>query len=362
MLNNEDVENGYEQILFDWILVTMTVCNILFGLTGLILTLPFFREKVINLLSNKENTRLIMKQWIEKQYTLTKWLSETEVEKALQLAENSLEESAKVAIKKHRGKKELAKVYPSLTKRLNLASISNTKRYWKQHRQKFIKKKKLQLLPIVLTSSKLSDEDDSSNLTKKGQTMFSIGSFKHVRRMKTIAGNHAEVGRIKRNRKNSSIHLKRKKQEVEEETLRKRKELQDRIERRKSKKKIKIKIKKKGGNVNNNKKGAVQQQQQQQTMSNKKTKRKKIKIKKKGGNGNNTKVTVQQKQVINKKETEEEVRESLKQFKHYRANAIYAKKTGDMVTAMSILKKCKHIKNTIKQKMKDIESSENSTS
>ena len=155
--------------------------------------------------------------------------------------------------------------------------------------------------------------------------MMSAGGLKHLKKMKTIAGNHAEVGRIKRNREESTMHLKRKQEEVENEKLKKRKQLEARIQRRKSKRSISAKNKGK-----------------------------------KGDKVGKTKVAVNPEQITKKKETEDEVRESMKQFKHYRAKAIYAKKTGDMASAMSILKTCHSLKVSIKQKMKEIESSENS--
>lgn len=70
-------------------------------------------------------------------------------------------------------------------------------------------------------------------ITKK--MMISGGSLKHLKKMKNIAGNHAEVGRIKRNREESHIHLKRKKEEVEMQKQQKKKALERRIQRRKSK-------------------------------------------------------------------------------------------------------------------------------
>ena len=56
-----------------------------------------------------------------------------------------------------------------------------------------------------------------------------------------------------------------------------------------------------------------------------------------------------------KKEKVAEVRESLKEFKHCRAQAIRAKKVGDMVLAMTLLKKCKDIKTIIIKKNDEAE-------
>ena len=54
-------------------------------------------DTTFNLLrfSKKENTRLIMQQWTQNQYILTKWLTEEDVQGALQAAEEILEEKAK---------------------------------------------------------------------------------------------------------------------------------------------------------------------------------------------------------------------------------------------------------------------------
>ena len=125
LLNDE--ENGYEQVLFDWLLIIMTCGCLVSGVTGLILTLPFCRSMLVKYLSKKENTRLIMQQWTQNQYILTKWLTEEDVQGVLQAAEDMLEEKAKVVIEKHREKKHKVKVYPLLAKRLNLVSLTHAK-------------------------------------------------------------------------------------------------------------------------------------------------------------------------------------------------------------------------------------------
>ena len=125
LLNDE--ENGYEQVLFDWLLIIMTCGCLVSGVTGLILTLPFCRSMLVKYLSKKENTRLIMQQWTQNQYILTKWLTEEDVQGVLQAAEDMLEEKAKVVIEKHREKKHKVKVYPLLAKRLNIVSLTHAK-------------------------------------------------------------------------------------------------------------------------------------------------------------------------------------------------------------------------------------------
>ena len=55
-----------------------------------------------------------MQQWAENQYILTKWLTEDDVQGALQAAEEILEEKAKVVIDKQQEEKHKVKVYPLL--------------------------------------------------------------------------------------------------------------------------------------------------------------------------------------------------------------------------------------------------------
>ena len=67
LLNDE--ENGYEQVLFDWLLIIMTCGCLVLGVTGLILTLPCCRGMLTRCPTKKENTRLIM--LMGNQYILT---------------------------------------------------------------------------------------------------------------------------------------------------------------------------------------------------------------------------------------------------------------------------------------------------
>ena len=112
LLNDE--ENGYEQVLFDWLLIIMTCGCLILGVTGLVLTLPCCRGMLVKCPSKNENTRLIIQQWAENQYILTKWLTEDDVQGALQAAEEILEEKAKVVIDKQQEEKHKVKVYPLL--------------------------------------------------------------------------------------------------------------------------------------------------------------------------------------------------------------------------------------------------------
>eukprot|EP00942_MAST-04A_sp_MAST-4A-sp1_P012240 g12240.t1 len=197
---NESIDGTrYEDVIFDWILTSMSVVCVFLGIIACVLTVPVFQNYLGKYLLKENNNLTEMKQWMEKQKVLVKWLHIDDLKTALKVTTATLEKKAEISRKQH--VKNITKV----RQRNSRSAINN-----------------VSILPIVDTNS------DSGN------RILSSGSLIHVKKMKTIASHHAEVGNIKRKREEGTQHLRRKHEEVRQRSEAQRKNLERRLQQRKS--------------------------------------------------------------------------------------------------------------------------------
>ena len=145
-----ETDDTYEQILFDWMLVLMTVLCMLLGVFALIITIPCLRNRITNCKNRrkkKENPKKIIMEWTEKQKTLVKWLSSKQLKELLQEVETKMEKKVAEVLSPE-------KVYPgSILERMkkiniNFANIARIKMLAQSKRKRRFKMKR-KLLPMA---------------------------------------------------------------------------------------------------------------------------------------------------------------------------------------------------------------------
>ena len=132
--------SGYEQAIFDILLVLMIVGCICAGVFAIVITLPLCHTRLVALLSKckKKNARDVLDQWTVQRHSTMKWLSTTDAQEVLDAARTSLESRANANFQASLKKKRMHKIYPSwMTKRLNTSvkGLARTKLLAKERKK-----------------------------------------------------------------------------------------------------------------------------------------------------------------------------------------------------------------------------------
>ena len=139
-----EINDEYEQFVFDWMLVIMTFCSMCLAVIGLFITIPRLRKKLISCCVTKDkddfkhNWHEIHK-WVKEQKSLMKLLKVKELRVILKDAEKEMQEKA--------GKEHYLQVQKErLSKtKINMANIARTAAI--SHRKHKLIQKKVELLP-----------------------------------------------------------------------------------------------------------------------------------------------------------------------------------------------------------------------
>eukprot|EP00943_MAST-04B_sp_MAST-4B-sp1_P002774 g2774.t1 len=181
MYRIQDSDDAYEQALFDWILVLMTVLCMFLGVFALIITIPCLRNRLsaCKTRKKKENVRKFAHEWVENQRVLMKWLSLKKLEKLLKEVENKMEKEVALVVSNKKfsvssskkrttccGSKDThEKVYPaSILERIKKTKVSTGSVARTQmliHKRIKRLRNKQKLLPIVPKPSRKNQANDT---------------------------------------------------------------------------------------------------------------------------------------------------------------------------------------------------------
>ena len=161
-------DDTYEQILFDWMLVLMTVLCMLLGVFALIITIPCLQNRMNNCKKKRnkqEDPKKIIMEWTEKQKTLIKWLPSKKLKRLLHEVETKMEKEVAEVLSPE-------KVYPvSILERMkktniNFANIARTKMLARSKRKRTFKMKR-KLLPIAPNAEERQEANASAVVARQ---------------------------------------------------------------------------------------------------------------------------------------------------------------------------------------------------